>query len=239
MNQPAESPSDNPAVHLAMTAARGPVQTRSVSAFANQSRNIITFNSRRDNVILAWQGGKPNNRAVPRRVHIPSLAVGDIDLADSQARACARFAPPGRGPDRRGFRRRRRHRGSDDSHCDSARSDPSYRSDHPPAAREFTWTVASAVPKGPRADWMVEKLSELGATAFVPLQTARSVAMPSGSGKLDRWSRLAAEAAKQCGRPGVMRIEPLTPVADVISSIGPGHSPGISQQNPTPRQSRD
>src|SRR5438132_1708265 len=39
----------------------------------------------------------------------------------------------------------------------------------------FEWWVAAAVPKGNRADWMVEKLSELGASGFVPLITQRSV----------------------------------------------------------------
>ena len=33
----------------------------------------------------------------------------------------------------------------------------------------FGWTVASAVPKGSRGDWMIEKLSELGTSRFVPL----------------------------------------------------------------------
>jgi 16S rRNA (uracil1498-N3)-methyltransferase len=70
--------------------------------------------------------------------------------------------------------------------------------------------IASAIPKGSRADWMVEKLSELGVDAFVPLATARAVVLPEGQQKLARWQRISAEAAKQSRRPGVMRIEPLT-----------------------------
>ena len=69
-------------------------------------------------------------------------------------------------------------------------------------------TVYSTVPKGQRADWMVEKLSELGVEAFVPLSTALSVVEP-GAGKLERFSRLARESTKQSERIGVMRIEPL------------------------------
>jgi 16S rRNA (uracil1498-N3)-methyltransferase len=78
--------------------------------------------------------------------------------------------------------------------------------------------VASAVPKAARADWLVEKLSELGADVFIPLATERSVALPEGRGKLDRWGRLAAEAAKQSHRRGVMRIEPLTPLPQAIAA---------------------
>jgi 16S rRNA (uracil1498-N3)-methyltransferase len=79
-------------------------------------------------------------------------------------------------------------------------------------------TVAAAIPKGDRADWMVEKLSELGVDRFVPLVTARSVVVPAGRNKFDRWERIAIESAKQSRRPGVMRIEPVTPVADVLRS---------------------
>jgi len=70
-------------------------------------------------------------------------------------------------------------------------------------------TIASAVPKGARADWMIEKLGELGVEAFVPLTTRRSVVSPKGSGKTDRWKRISEEAARQSGRSGVMRIEPI------------------------------
>src|SRR5690606_23984550 len=77
-------------------------------------------------------------------------------------------------------------------------------------------TIASAVPKGQRADWMVEKLAELGVSRFVPLATARSVVHPEGRGKLDRWRRLATEAARQSGS-GVMRIDELTPLARAMA----------------------
>lgn len=65
--------------------------------------------------------------------------------------------------------------------------------------------IAAAVPKGPRADWMVEKLSELGVARYTPLETARSVVHPE-AGKLQRWGRIAEESAKQCKRGGVMQI---------------------------------
>jgi 16S rRNA (uracil1498-N3)-methyltransferase len=73
-------------------------------------------------------------------------------------------------------------------------------------------TVAAAVPKGDRADWMVEKLSELGVACFIPLAAARSVVLPEGRNKRERWQRIATESAKQSRRPGVMRIEELTKV---------------------------
>jgi 16S rRNA (uracil1498-N3)-methyltransferase len=63
---------------------------------------------------------------------------------------------------------------------------------------------------------MIEKLSELGVDALVPLSTRRSIVLPRGSGKQDRWRHLAAESAEQSARTGVMRIEPLTELPVVI-----------------------
>jgi 16S rRNA (uracil1498-N3)-methyltransferase len=78
--------------------------------------------------------------------------------------------------------------------------------------------VASAVPKGERADWMVEKLSELGVDRFIPLRAVRSVVIPAGKNKRDRWSRLAIESAKQSRRPGVMRIDDLTDLDEFLDT---------------------
>ena len=80
-------------------------------------------------------------------------------------------------------------------------------------------TVASAVPKGDRAEWMIEKLSELGVDRFIPLATARSVVLPEGKNKHERWTRIATEAAKQSRRRGVMRIEPLTALDPALRDV--------------------
>jgi 16S rRNA (uracil1498-N3)-methyltransferase len=69
---------------------------------------------------------------------------------------------------------------------------------------------------------MIEKLSELGVSAFIPLATARSVVHPQGQGKRQRWERIAIESAKQCRRAGVMRIEPLTDLKDALKSVAGG-----------------
>jgi 16S rRNA (uracil1498-N3)-methyltransferase len=77
-------------------------------------------------------------------------------------------------------------------------------------------TIAAAVPKAARADWMIEKLGELGVDVFIPLMTRRSVVAPKGSAKNERWNRLATESARQSGRAGVMRIERLMELAQLI-----------------------
>jgi 16S rRNA (uracil1498-N3)-methyltransferase len=69
----------------------------------------------------------------------------------------------------------------------------------------FELTVGVSLPKGDRQKWLVEKLTELGVTAMVPLVTDRGVAQPTDSA-LERIERSVIEAAKQCGRNRLMRI---------------------------------
>lgn len=73
--------------------------------------------------------------------------------------------------------------------------------------------VAAPLPKGDRAQFLIEKLTELGVTAFIPLQTRRSVVHP-GEARIEKLERHVIEASKQCGRNVLMRIEPLAGWAD-------------------------
>jgi 16S rRNA (uracil1498-N3)-methyltransferase len=66
-----------------------------------------------------------------------------------------------------------------------------------------TFTVASAVPKGDRCDWMVQKLTEIGVSDIVFLHCARSVVRWEGdraAKQLARMQRIAKEAAVQSRR---------------------------------------
>ncbi len=71
----------------------------------------------------------------------------------------------------------------------------------------FPVVVGSALPKGDRADYLIEKLVEVGATRFVPLVTERSVVIPK-EGTLAKLERGVIEASKQCGRNVLLRIDP-------------------------------
>ena len=87
-----------------------------------------------------------------------------------------------------------------------------------------TWTtpaesheliLATALPKGDRARWLVEKATELGVTRIIPLRTTRSVVEP-GEGKLDKLAQAAIAACKQCGRSRLPQLDPLTPFAELL-----------------------
>jgi len=83
--------------------------------------------------------------------------------------------------------------------------------------------IATAIPKGERADWLVEKCAELGVAEMVPLLCDRGQVSP-GAGKLARWRRKADEAAKQSGQSRSMTIlEPMALLAalEAFASGGP------------------
>ena len=84
-----------------------------------------------------------------------------------------------------------------------------YEKAAPPRELPFALEVAVPLPKGDRAQFLVEKLTELGVTTFVPLSTRRGVVQPR-EGRLEKVQRYVIEASKQCGRNVLMQVAPLT-----------------------------
>ena len=72
-------------------------------------------------------------------------------------------------------------------------------------------TLAVAVAKAAKLDWVVEKATELGVTRIIPFASERAIAaIERGTSRIDRWRRIAAAAAAQCGRvrcPEVLATE--------------------------------
>jgi 16S rRNA (uracil1498-N3)-methyltransferase len=63
--------------------------------------------------------------------------------------------------------------------------------------------VYAGLPKGDRAELIVQKCVELGAAEVVFFLSERCVSRPDGAGlkkKLERWNKIAEEASKQSGR---------------------------------------
>jgi 16S rRNA (uracil1498-N3)-methyltransferase len=70
-------------------------------------------------------------------------------------------------------------------------------------------TVCQALPKGEKIDLILQKGTELGVHDFWLFGGSRSVARvreEQRDGKLERWSRIVAEAARQCGRRTVPAV---------------------------------
>ncbi|TWE06500.1 16S rRNA (uracil1498-N3)-methyltransferase [Neobacillus bataviensis] len=64
-------------------------------------------------------------------------------------------------------------------------------------------TIASGLPKGDKLEWIIQKGTELGAQQFLPFSAARSVVKwdeKKAVKKIDRWQKIAKEAAEQSHR---------------------------------------
>lgn len=61
-------------------------------------------------------------------------------------------------------------------------------------------------------DHLVQKTTEIGVSRIVPIVARRSVARPSGAkSRLERWRRIASDAARQSGRLRIPAVdEPVT-----------------------------
>ena len=159
---------------------------------------------------------------MPRRLHLAALQIGRLSLPADQAHHARNVLRLPDGAEVELF----------DDQGRVARATLIYHNDHlvevdvtsvDAAVRHGpVLTVAAAVPKGERADWMVEKLSELGVDQFVPLAAERSVVLPEGKNKLARWVRLATESAKQSHRAGIMQVRAVASVLDVLKNATGG-----------------
>lgn len=81
--------------------------------------------------------------------------------------------------------------------------------------------IATALPKGDRQRWLVEKLTELGAHQLLPVQFERGVAEATDAA-LGRLRRSVVEASKQCGRNRLMEIAQPIEATELFSSASEG-----------------
>lgn len=75
-----------------------------------------------------------------------------------------------------------------------------------PVESALAITIAQAVPKGQKMDLVVEKATELGAHAIVPVRSARVIGHDTSPAKVERWRRIAKSAAQQSGRTRIPAV---------------------------------
>lgn len=83
-------------------------------------------------------------------------------------------------------------------------------------------TVISAIPKGDRPELVVQKLTEIGATAIGFMDCARSVVRwddARAAKQIERLRRIAREAAMQSRRTWLPRVLDVVPFEEAIASI--------------------
>jgi 16S rRNA (uracil1498-N3)-methyltransferase len=80
-----------------------------------------------------------------------------------------------------------------------------------PQPRHPTVILAQAILKGDRMDWVMQKATELGAAAIVPIISERVIARPRIERlgvQQERWQRIVFEAAQQAERWDVPEVSP-------------------------------
>lgn len=74
-------------------------------------------------------------------------------------------------------------------------------------------TVAQALLKGKKMDLLIQKATELGVHAFVPVVSKHCENHGQRDNQHERWQRIMIEACKQCRRTEPMLIHPVTALA--------------------------
>lgn len=83
-------------------------------------------------------------------------------------------------------------------------------------------TLYQALPKVGKFETIVQKAVELGVTRIVPILTSRCVSRPdekSMSKKLERYNKVALEAAKQSGRGMIPAVAPLETYEGILAKF--------------------
>ena len=85
---------------------------------------------------------------------------------------------------------------------------------------QFRLTLAAALIKSSKFEWILQKATELGVHEIIPLKTRLSeIEIPGGKValRLERWDRIVREASKQCKRFAAPRVHAPRSFADLLS----------------------
>jgi 16S rRNA (uracil1498-N3)-methyltransferase len=92
-----------------------------------------------------------------------------------------------------------------------------FRIEESPAIRLI---LCTAVPKGDRAEQLIDQASQLNAAAVEWLDCEHSVVKPrEGGQKMEKWRRQAIESAKQCGRAHLLQIKESVSPAEKLREL--------------------
>lgn len=113
-----------------------------------------------------------------------------------------------------------RHRGRLEEGLETILLGPREEAPLPPVEIALLFALA----KGEKVDLVVQKATELGAARILPFEAQRSVVRlgrEKGEERARRWGRIAAEAARQCGRSDVPEVPAPAPLAEVLGRLPP------------------
>jgi 16S rRNA (uracil1498-N3)-methyltransferase len=93
-----------------------------------------------------------------------------------------------------------------------------------PMAGEPKWsvTIAQSLPKGDKMETVIQKGTEIGAVSFVPFQSERMIVHYDDKKehkRIERWRKIAKEAAEQAHRSRIPVIEPVQSWRKLMDSV--------------------
>lgn len=93
-----------------------------------------------------------------------------------------------------------------------------------PVTSEPLWsvTVAQSLPKGDKMEMVIQKGTEIGAVSFVPFQSQRMIVQYDAkkeAKRLERWGKIAKEAAEQAHRSRIPAIEEVATWKELLALI--------------------
>jgi 16S rRNA (uracil1498-N3)-methyltransferase len=81
------------------------------------------------------------------------------------------------------------------------------------ASPKLELTLAQAIPKGERFEWLIQKCTELGVSHIFPLITERTVVRPANpAAKVQRWNEISEQAAGQSENSFPALVHPPEPL---------------------------
>jgi 16S rRNA (uracil1498-N3)-methyltransferase len=86
-------------------------------------------------------------------------------------------------------------------------------------------TLLQGVARGEKMDWILQKATELGVAAVLPVDSERSEVKLDGARaqrRVAHWRSVLVSACEQCGRARVPAIEPPQPLAATLSRLPVG-----------------
>jgi 16S rRNA (uracil1498-N3)-methyltransferase len=88
-------------------------------------------------------------------------------------------------------------------------------------------TLCQSILKGEKMDWVLQKGTELGITAFIPFLSTRTIARPAPpqfAKKRERWAKIVTAAAKQSGRGVIPVVHPITSWGGLAGVLTAGYT---------------
>jgi 16S rRNA (uracil1498-N3)-methyltransferase len=85
-------------------------------------------------------------------------------------------------------------------------------------------SIVQALPKSDKLELVLQKGTELGAHAFHPVLSERSLVRLAGAtaeARRTRWQRIADEAARQCGRTDTPTVFPVQGLLEAVRAFSP------------------